>query len=195
MSTIFFSHRFLRPFPVSFLFIEHVATGLRDKAEVEGESTELVVRQVRDSLIAVAGLKEPDQAQMDYALERLAALTKEAQEAEKDGPHKPSKPGFATAYMDWAASLDPQEACLVAAGFDFQQARHLYCEVDREDVLKLTESRMRCEWERIKIAYESSVYAFGGGYEGDDSRRKGKITEYDLSKDDEGGMAALAKLL
>jgi len=175
MPSLFYKASYERRFPLSFLFFEDlsISTGkLGDLPEYA-----LVQQAVKDCLQRAMPDREITDEDVEYVSDRLEELADE--EPEKGGDKGDGKKGFATSFSDWMASLEPHNMCLVIAGLDYELAKKLYCDTDREDVLLIATQWVHSEWERIKVGYESVVYGFGGGYK-DESPE----TTVDASADD-----------
>lgn len=194
MTSIFYNKKFGTKYPVSFLVTETVAEKIKAAAEDGQEGGVVFFSCVLSALKECHG-GTPTDDDIDAAVEKLQNVILDAQkQAEKKLPTKPRGNQFAAAYIDWVEQLDPVATCLFVSGFDFERARILYSEVDREDVMLLVERYLSSEWEKIKLGYESAVYGAGGSFSSDKSEPDGTIS-YDLTKTNTAGMAALAKIL
>jgi len=192
MPSMFYTAAFERRFPLTFLFLEDI--GITTSELNENSNEEDVELAIRRSLKRCYKDMKVTAADVAYVSERLekAAAEKEkraAELADQTGSGK-KKQSFASSYADWAAKLEPHEACLAAANMDYFKARRLYCEVDKDDVTEMSAQWMKMEWEKIKVGYESVVYGFGGGYKEGASLGD---TEVDVSTDDNAKGKAINK--
>ena len=174
MPSLFYKATFERRFPLPFLFLEDL--GIAVKALGQEPTEEQVADAIKSSLKRSLPDIKPRSEDIAYVSERLEKLA--AQDKGEEGDSK-KKQDFASSFTNWAGKLEPHEVCLVAADMDYFQARRLYAEVDRDDVVDLSTQWVKREWERVKVGYESVVYGFGGGYK--DNGVTG--TEVDVSVD------------
>ena len=192
MPSPFYNLRFKAEIPFSFLLIERISELMVINQERGLMDEELFATSVKDAISDCTGITATEKQLLDIA-NRMRKLVEESKPKE-DKPEKPSK-GFAAGYVEWVSKLDPAETCLLATNFNFAEAERLYSELDRTDVLALIETKIGSDWENIKVNYESSVYAFGGDPEGGGSADKGEIREFDMTKPNAPGLAALKKML
>jgi hypothetical protein len=157
--SIFYEATFERRFALPFLFFEHLAIVVK---EYKGDPDDAAMNDMlKESMKACLGMDKVSDKDMEYVAERLTELA----DRKKPPPEaRPTKKSFATSYAEWVSGLTPDLLCLVLADNDFEKARHLFCEVDKDDVMSMSEAWISKSWEDIKIAYECCVYGFGGGY-------------------------------
>lgn len=195
MPSIFYKDRFERPVTVSLLLLERLSELFKKEVEADRELTdESVLKIVQRALQECCSLEDSTIEQVQYVLDRLAAIAEESKGKEGD-ENKKSKLTLASSYTDWVTSLETEQLCLLASNYDLFKAKRLYEEADRDDVLLLATDVIRKMWEDVKVHYESIMYGFGGSYKGDKKASSGDVVEYDLSKGGGEGLAALSKLL
>ena len=182
------------PLRISFLLVERITLKLEALPEDAREDAQGFVQLVADAIKDVEQ-KTPNEDQLQSVMERLRDSAEKAGKAADKKP--PSDKGFAAGFMKWVQEMTPVETCLLAANYDAAEAARLFKEVDKDTVMKLAELYLRRDWEHIKVGYEGSVYAFGGGFSGDggSSGPSGDgTTVHDMTVDNPKGMAALKKL-
>jgi hypothetical protein len=193
MASIFYIARFKRRFPLPMLTLERIQVLFS-----ELEQASATDHQVRKCILSALEdtcrqhCQNPKSKDVEYVIDRLNEMMEEASDPDEPLPKKKS---LATSFITWAASLETDEVCLVASGFDYERAKHLYNEVDRDDVIQMAQQFLKFEMEKVKVGYESVVYGFGGSYEGDSGSSSGGGKSYDLTKDSGRGLAALKELL
>jgi hypothetical protein len=162
MPSLFYKAMFDRRFPLPFVFIEHVNSKLEELGEEGDEAVEAMLVQ---SISFCMGIDKVTKEDIEYTSQRLEEASF-ASPIDKKGEGGPTvKKSFATSFSEWVTGLQPEDLCLVIAGFDYGRAKQMYTEVDYEDVVNMSAIWMDREWEYIKVGYESVVYGFGGGYD------------------------------
>lgn len=111
-----------------------------------------------------------DRIDTAYDKDQLPAIRERlTQEAEKEPPAPQArsaskKKAFGTGFLEWAAAFDSTQLCLFLADYDFDQATHLYTQIDRKVIEKLVEERLAMEWQKSVLLYEASMFGMGGHY-------------------------------
>ena len=170
MSTPFYDHKFIRPFPVTLLMLERIselsAAGIHDLFQVVQELTDT----------PEDGLPQA----VEYLIARLTEPPKPAPPPAR--PRMPGSHAFGDA-LDRLVSNRPLADELVVA-FGLAEGRRLYCEEDRDDALKALSLWHEAEAARHSMMFECVLYGFGGSYKGDDGGRAMEVI--DMTNPDEG---------
>ena len=184
MPSLFYKAAFDRRFPLSFLMLEDI--GIRITELGSDPTAEEVAEAISCSLMKCGEVKKPSHDDISYASNRLEAIAREVEEADKAEGTGSKKKAFASSYSKWASALEPHAVCLLVAEYDIGKATHLYTKVDKDDVVEMSAQLMEKEWEKIRVGYESVVYGFGGGY--DDKA----TVDVDVSTDDNAQGTAIS---
>jgi len=177
--SIFNNDLLVHSFPIPLLAYELLEIELANTSE-EDITEEKVQKMYRDILIKACGVVQPKRADLEEFLNRtdkvLKQLAKGAGKAATNTEVKKSL-GFSSHFYKFIDKLDIPSLILNCTGFDYQKAKYLYCEVDRDAAMQI----VSCYIDRIqqdhKIMLESAVYGFGG----DMGEGSGTETEVDLS--------------
>ena len=129
---------------------------------------------------------EPDDLQTFY--DRLEAFNKERDEAAQNPPLKGAS--FGTSFTEYIQTLPIDQLLLRMCGYDYDNAKVLYCEVDRDEVICIARMYVTGLLEEHKVAMEACMYGFGGKYKGD--RLAGDVRVHNLNAS--GGRQRLKEL-
>lgn len=99
--------------------------------------------------------------------ERIRAA-KETEEVEPKGKPAVGK-GMGVKFAKSFDALPSDEKCLFAADYDYQYARQLYTELDRDAAANVIRAKFNHVLELQMIQFEGVVYGNGGTFEGGDS--------------------------
>ncbi|WP_422451837.1 hypothetical protein [Endozoicomonas sp. ALC066] len=164
---------------ITFEFVEAIQEALKDNPELSTLQALLFAcdrtGRTKDDLEAVAV--------------RLAEEKKESEERQE--VTKSTKQGFGTSFLEWYSKLSPDLMCLMATGFDFEKARHLYCEVDKEVANEVLKAFSEHSWNEAHLRFEACLFGFGGGYGKGGSSTKGEenvVDATDMDADDLNAM-------
>jgi hypothetical protein len=152
MTTPFYDHHFKRPFPFTLLMLERIGE-LHEQGEPDLSRT-------------VAELVDPPPDDMaeaaEYVSMRLMAPPKDAPADASPSSRRKTLGEALSSMLKGLALVDE----LVLA-FGLAEARRLYCEEDRDDVLLALSLWHRQLSGRHTMAFEAALYGFGGSYKGD----------------------------
>ena len=155
-----------RPFPFTYLLLEHITGALKDLGDQAGNE-DLALSVVQDSIAACGIRKKPSSDDIVYAVGRMQESYR-PEGAVGETPATNTRM-FAGEYLQWVQGLTPETTCLYLADYDMDRARYLYCEVDCDEVRILADEKISRDWQVIKVGFESVLFGFGGGYgEGED---------------------------
>lgn len=155
MTTPFYDHHFKRLFPFTLLMLERIG--------------ELYAKGEPDLTRAVLELVDPPPddmaAAVEYVAMRLQAPTENADKAKPDVPSSLRRKSFGHALSSMLKGLSISDELIMA--FGLQEARRMYCEEDKDDVLHALSLWHRRLSGTHTMAFESSMYGFGGSYKDD----------------------------
>lgn len=143
--------------PLPFYLVETYRELVLAKGGTTRDATTLLLAACQKCGIS---LKEPEKA-----LQRLDKFYRE--KAGKQEPKgKLTAVTMGTQFNQWVASLQVREL-LAVFSTSYQEASHLYCEVDFEDVNELLNLRLQREAHKALYQMEQVMYGMGGKYKGD----------------------------
>lgn len=150
-----------------FLFYEAI-TVLQEKTQ------NIELGEVISQAYKICHSRGPSSSQVEMIAARIMreAETAKKKVEEQSGPLKSDRPTEAKrkAYggflLDWIGNLDAFEICMFVADFKLVEAKRLYCEEDKESVLKACELKGTFTWEKARAAHEAVLFGMGGGYKG-----------------------------
>jgi hypothetical protein len=125
----------------------------------------------------------------------LNDIREEVAPSAKASETKVSKKSFGTSYDEYLQRLTLDSTVLRMVGYDVDAARRIYCEMDRDDAMKLIGEYVTGLMEEGLLRLEASMYGFGGKYKedkGGPSSGEGQTKHHDLTTDE--GKAALRRL-
>ena len=165
----FYTDRLIHRFPVTMLLLEQIAIMRieENRKEEDGETPATLEQVVRNALIVTGAKKRPSKEDVLYAFARLTAMNKKSQEV--DPAHQPAKnnsnkKGFSSDYLTWVGELDHEGMCLHVADYDYDEAGHLYADIDRDSVLRMAKQKADKDWHDKMVQFEACLFGFGGGY-------------------------------
>lgn len=183
-NSIFFNELKGRRFPISLLAIE-VYSLEAGTCTSEDELFDVFFRVITE----LCGVAQPTDEDLNYFVDRLEVLRGEMIKAEENAPPKASK-SFGTAYHEYLSKLMVDSRILRMVGYNFDAAKKIYCELDRDDAMKLVNEYMTGLLEEGLLNMEATMYGFGGKYKDDKGGTKGNT--HDLTTED--GKKALRRL-
>jgi hypothetical protein len=181
-----------RRFPISFLLLELIkeaTTGIEPINEAGVLLHAAILTKILKDEKIVA---KPTDLDIEYVFGRLQAKL-ESSTAAKPGEKRSGKRGFGEYFIDWLNEMQPEELCFYLAEYDFYKAKTIYSELDFDDVYKMTEYKVKREFEQNRILLEASAFGFGGGYD-DGAKKAADENTFDLTAPSSEGMAELAKI-
>lgn len=153
-----FSDRKRRPLRLTFLFVEMLTEVYSEVESPDGVNLPILEEAARRSGVSVPLTDE----QVSYLVSRLAdEVVAPSGGAEKQ---KKKQRGFGDFWLDHYSGVRPEEMCLVLSGMDIERADRLYCEEDKEDVVRLYGLFLRSKIEDNRLLYEGPLMGFGGSY-------------------------------
>lgn len=187
-NSIFYNHEYGRRFTVSLMALEFYATNSIAEDTEEGMYDVLMT-----TLTACCKVTAPTEEDVDYFLDRMSEIKKdmENQKPNEGGPSKPKK-SFGTSYLDYLNGLSVDSTLMKMVGYNIEQARKLYCEVDRQDTLKLVREYVKGLLEGNTVAMEAAMYGFGGSYKDDGGGEPSNVKTYETQS--ASGIAKLKEL-
>lgn len=191
----FYKNRFQPGLVVSCLALDHFHYLLSEA----GEQTEQVVYEVSDRVLKeCCGVQAPTEEHYVELLERINKISTEAvenqQEEEKSSNRPDSKKGYyAKDFEQYIKKLDLKDLLYQLTSYDYLQAEHLYCEVDRDIVMGMVKTYIAHESQKNKLMFEACVYGFGGELKSD-PRASANDKTFDLSTNKKEAMSALKGL-
>lgn len=176
-ASIFYQHKYGRRFPVSLMALEMYAV------EVDGAESD---NDVYDALVKVltkaCQVKEPSKEDGDYLISRITSIGKELADKAPKVPEGASKSkSFGSSYMEYLHDLSVDSSVLKMVSYDMTAATKLYCEIDRDDVLKLVAEYFSGKAEENLVKMEASMYGNGGKYKNDRGAVSGPGKTHDIS--------------
>lgn len=182
-NSIFFNQLKGRRFPISLLAIEVYSLEVRNCAS-EDEVFDVFFRVITE----ICGVQQPTDDDLSYFVERLEVLRTEM--SNEDVQPKKSVKSFGTAYHEYLSRLMVDSRILKMVGYNFDAAKKIYCELDRDDAMKLVTEYTTGLFEEGLLTMEAAMYGFGGKYKDDKAGSKGNT--HDLTTDE--GKKALRRL-
>lgn len=183
-NSLFYNQKRGRRFPVPLYAFEVYALESSESSSDE-QLQALLIYVLHD----VCGVASPVPEDVEYFIERLNDLSKPPKESESPPPKNKS---FGTSYMDYLIGLPIDSVLLKMVQYDVKKAEHLYCVIDRSDVVALVDSYLLGKMEENSVAMEAAMYGFGGRYEEDKPEKTRKEKGVDISSKE--GEAALRSL-
>lgn len=177
-ASLFYNHKYGRKFPVSLMALEAYAI------EVEGASED---NEIYDALIRVLAkacdVKSPTKEDIEYLISRITEVGKELADNKKEGDDKggKSKKSFGTSYMEYLHGLSVDSAILKMVNYDITAATALYCDIDRDDVIRLIKEYFSGAAEENLVKMEATMYGSGTSYKGDNGGKKENESTHDIS--------------
>jgi hypothetical protein len=183
-NSIFFNQLKGRRFPIPLLAIEIYSDEARH-CTTEDEVFDVFFRVITD----ICGVRQPTDEDLTYFVDRLDALRKEMEQNETQETKKAVR-SFGTAYHEYLSNLMVDSRILRMVGYNFDVAKKIYCELDRDDAMKLVNEYMTGLLEEGLLNMEAAMYGFGGKYKDDKGGSKANV--HDLTTDE--GKKALKRL-
>lgn len=183
--SVFYNQVCGRRFPVSLLALEYYAVETQ-KCDSDDELFDVFMKVV----VELCGVTSPTDEDLTYFVERLEKVRTEVNPESKP-PAKPRK-SFGTSYDQYLQRLTLDSTILRMVNYDVDSAKRIYCEMDRDDAMKLVGDYVTGLMEEGLLQLEASMYGFGGKYKDDKGGRNGPSKTHDLTTDE--GKAALKRL-
>lgn len=172
--SIFYQHKYGRRFPVPLMALEMYAVTV-EGAETDNDVYDVLIKV----LTSACGVTAPNKEDGDYLISRITEVSKALKQVDKTtGPKSQS---FGTSYMAYLRDLSVDSAILKMVNYDVTAATKLYCELDREDVLKLVSEYFSGKDEANLVKMEASLYGGGGKYKNDKGGKGGPSVQHDIS--------------
>lgn len=176
--TIFYNEQYATPFAIPLLAFELLANLQR-----QGDS-EAVYKVLRDC----CGIEHPTESDYAYFVARISEVASKQEATEP--LFKPYR--FGKALDNLLENLKVENILLIACGYNYEQAKLLYCRVDREIAMAVVQTWVKVESHRHNMMLESVLYGNGGKYK-DDGGAQSKVIELDKLSAEES-MAAMQAL-
>lgn len=163
-SSIFYSES--RRFPISLLALE-VYSEKSPAAKTDDELMDIVI----EVMSRYCGVIRPNDDDFQYFLERLSEVKQEVdKDLEADTPPSINKMSFGTSYIGYMNKLKLDSTIMQMTGYHFENAKVIYCQLDRIDALRLISEYNVEKLETHKVSMEAVLYGMGGEYKGDASK-------------------------
>lgn len=162
--TTFYDSRFTHRFPVPLLTFEWLHT----QQPEEEMSDEQLLRWYAEACRQCCGVQNPTIDDAAYLIQRVVAASK-LNEKNQGSESKYKRKDFGAALSDYLKTLELEDLILLACGYDYERARHVYCELDRDEATHLIDNFVKELSHRHNIALEVAIYGAGGGYKGNDA--------------------------
>lgn len=178
--SIFYNTQGGRRFPIPLLALETYS--------IQAGSTQTADELLRLFMMIaseICHVKAPSDDDIDYFVQRLQGVQDELKELEE--PSETTK-SFGTAFQEYLNKLTIDSTILRMTGYDFEAARKIYCELDRDDAMKLVNEYVSGLMQEGLLNLESAMYGQGGSYK-DDVKSKPKANVHDLTTEE--GRASL----
>lgn len=182
-NSLFFNMQGGVRFPISLLALEvyaHKSIGLTQESEFLDLFAWIVNRY--------CGVSNPSDDDKTYFLNRLIAIHEESSEPSQ-GKAGVQKKSFGTSYQEYMSELALDSVILRMTGYNYEAARRIYCDLDRQDTFRLVKDYQAGIWQKGLLELEACMYGFGNSYS-EDSKPSGPV--HDLNTEE--GMAALRSL-
>jgi hypothetical protein len=168
---MFYKHKFKSSLVVSLLALETYHT-----RAIGCESTEDLLVVVYSVLQECCGIENPTEENL---LEFTSRLQKISEEAVKDPQKVPVKSkGFSTNFYKYLSELSLQNTLMLMTGFDFERARVIYCDLDRDEAIALIKDFTSGMLEQGILSFEAALYGGGNSYKED----SGEVKQLDTSE-------------
>jgi hypothetical protein len=141
-------------------------------------------------LHSFCSVEKPSDDDLNYFVDRLKAIQEEIKDRVPGSSKKASK-SFGTSYHEYISKLSIDSTILRMTGYNFDAAKRIYCELDRDDAMKLVTEYINGSMEESLLTLEACMYGMGGSYKNDGGGNKGADKVHDLSTE-EGKAAARA---
>ena len=139
---------------ITFEFMEHLQNFVRDNPETS----------MLSALQYACTNSKCDLRNAEHIAMRLAD-EQSARQSAQPAASKANAKGFGTSFLEWYTKLSPDIMCLIASGFDYEKARHLYTMVDKDIVDEVLKAYSESEWNTAHLRFEACLFGFGGGYD------------------------------
>lgn len=183
--SVFYNQSCGRRFSVSLLALEFYAVETQ-KCESDDDLFDTFMRVVVD----FCGVTEPTDEDLNYFVERLNAIRDEVNKESKPQPAGKPRKSFGTSYDQYLQKLTLDSTILRMVNYDIESARRIYCEMDRDDAMKLVNDYVTGLMEEGLLQLEASMYGFGGKYKGDGGKSGGRTHDLNTAE----GKEALKRL-
>lgn len=163
-----------------------------NRKENDGETPATLEKVIKNALRITGVKKRPSKEDVLYTFARLNVMNTKSEEvdpAHQTAKNNSNKKGFSSDYLKWVGELDHEGMCLHVADYNYDEAGHLYAEIDRDSVLKMAKQKADKDWHDKMVQFEACLFGFGGGY-GDS---EGSNT-FDMRKDLESAEASIKSL-
>ena len=148
--------------PVTLLFIE-VLKDLQPTLEDEDTQTVLQAALVEAGLIELGTILDDE-----VAIELLTRIQpkpkKEEQVSTESRQPRSRKRSFGSEFVEAFEKMSIVEKCLYAADFDYEYARKLYCEFDREVAEEVIKAKIAFDTSMNNVRFEAVVIGMGGSF-------------------------------
>jgi len=116
------------------------------------------------------GVRHPDQEAITYFLARFNQDFGQKPKSEEEGKKSSGSATLLGASLrKFYQGLSRDQLLLMACGWDYVQAMHLYKNVDHTVTTQIVEDFLKYRQEHDLYLYEATLYGFGGKYKDEDS--------------------------
>jgi len=186
--SIFYQHKYGRKFPVSLLCLEVYSSKMKDSVTDDEIYNTLVT-----VLSSTCGVTNPTNEDLEYFMSRLKQIDEDMRGDGKEGAQGRVGKSFGTSFSEYLQSLSLDSAILKMTGYDMEAATRLFCDIDRDDVIKLVGEYYSGKAEENLVAMEASMYGGGNSYKEDKpGKRASKANTHDLTTPE--GMQAIKSM-
>lgn len=149
---------------VSFLFYEVMA-------EIYERAPDINMHSLIATTIVQTGQATVDQVTsnsswVENALIKIDALKSQAEKGEEERQRKSNKRTFGAKFSRYFEKLSPEKKCLLTADYDYERARHLYCDLDRAVASEIIKAKFDNLFEIQTLQFEGVVFGMGGSFKG-----------------------------
>jgi hypothetical protein len=149
---------------VSFLFYEIMALIYERVPEIS--TRELIATTLVQTKQVTTAQVTTDHFFVDAAFEKIDALKKQSEGEAVEAKRKSNKRTFGAKFTRYFEKLDPEKKCLMAADYDFERARYLYCDIDRVVASEIIKAKFDNLFELQMLQFEGVVFGMGGSFKG-----------------------------
>lgn len=176
--SIFYQHTVGLRFPIPLMAFEVYSVAVTS-AETDNDVYDVFITV----LTKHCGVTDPSEDDIAYLIERITTVGKElGLDTDKDKDKgKPKTRSFGTSFMEYLHTLKIDSAVLKMVNYDVTAATKLYCELDRDSVMRLVAEYFSGKAEENLVRMEASMYGNGGKYQADKGSQKGAGKAHDIS--------------
>ncbi len=124
-----------------------------------------------------------------YLLQRMQPPEGKAESEEPPPAKRGSKRAFGTEFLSRFENLTLPEKCLYASGYNFEEARLLYCVYDKDIASEVIRHKLENDMAKSQMDFEAVVFGMGGsfGKSSGASKELGEVTDFAKAQAGEDG--------